>query len=1825
MMFVIGAAVWPGSYTLWVKDIRSGGYRTKGNLNTELQSPFFHTYGNLFVNATTPPNTGYWVNVTDESNNTLLSYLKNGDPLLVNASKYPKIRLNLTLWTNDTNVTPVVHEWGYGLARREQFEAFPANLSAVMSGLGVELGRAGNYTGLPEFNVSTATNDQNYPVIAVDSKNSFVVAWSDWRSGTADIYAKVFNTTTGAQVGGEITVSNAASAQIHPSVAVDSKDNFVVAWYDHRSGTNDDIYAKVFNTTTGAQVGGEITVSNAANDQQWPSVAVDSKDNFIITWMDYRSGTYSDIYAKVFTTTGAQVGGEITVSNAANNQNSPSVAVDAKDNFVVTWDDARNDAADIYAKGFNTTTGAQVGGEITVSNAANRQLVPSVAVDAKDNFIITWEDYRSGTNWDIYARRFYHPYLSPGTTETTGRLASVPTSITPSWLQSTPPNTSVSVKIRLSSNNSTWSPWVNVTANRIYYSSDFTTWGPYLQYNITLNTSDANVTPVLSDFRIDYTAYLLNGSVESDFTAPPEGRITQAKITVSESGLGGAKLRLSDLNGTQWVDALNGTWTQFPVKGYRLRYHIDLSGDGNGTPLIDEVNITYTTETWPTAPELWLGTARIWQQSGEFNSTAIVNITDVLNMLIANATADAEGNVTIPIQVYSSTAGIVRLSDLNIVYDMPPRLLKSIEDRSMLEDTDAYGLYDLSGYFQADSDGGVLSYSVVFEGNSTLLHAAVNGSLLDFTTPTENANGDASFRVRATDEHGLFIESNNFTISVLPVNDPPEVLKDAAVAIDEDTSSANALDLKNYVTDVDTPLNKLTFMKMADDMADAGVSITDTGIVRISPAMDWNGVSNITYNVSDGQASATGRLNVTVRPVNDAPLLKIQDQFIQASGGKAEKDVPVPVSASRLNESLPTTLVDVDTPQSNLTLKATVGSQYVTQLSDDKNFKVFHLSMPASEGSYSITMMASDGFLQGNATFKVTVAGEPGLSSNGSLPNVTFAEDTVKERAFDLDNYIYDKEGRALLFVAMGYHNVTATIKADGWVDFSAAKDWYGTETGLFVGIAVGGGLPDTMLPCTVTVTSVNDPPRLILSQTNISVPINATIQIGISVSDVDTPISLLRLNISSKYVWVNGDKNYLVLNFTKPIGEELVTVILSDGELSDTEYLLVRVLDPPPPQPVLLAPLPDISFPEDTVKTNAFDLDNYFSGLNLTFEAAFNRSIHVKINTGNTVDFWADSDWNGMERLYFGAKDANGVPVGCYANVTVTPVNDPPIIKKQPGSRQLAWSKPSKAYETYALKLAWDPSSSDGVFWDNDTPVSELQFTSSASEFQVKFGYIFWTPKKGDTGKNFVLFSANDSVSTVTTQPISVTLGKLPGTTTTKGNDWWPWLVLAIIIIAACGAAYYLTRKNKGLEGGEGFAVEEVFVIYRDGRLIRHASRKLASEEDKDVLSSMLTAVQDFVREGLSKDEDSPLGSLEYGKNKIVLERSKNLLLAVAITGPEPEALRTEMKEVLSSIEAELGSVLAKWDGTKKELASVKKFIEPLCAYTPPPPTEEELQGEVKVQNALEFYQGFVRLKVAIRNNMGTVITAVSCEVLFEHDALKLDHIEPEYQMRGDKVVIGTIDPREKKTVAFYLDPQICVESYIDGTLSYKNAKGELKTLQMKRKRASVVCPVFYTEENINTAMLRQMIEIELQKKETKVFRAPKEMPLSKVFEVAKSAVQHHDVRLVREYKEKEPYLAEAWFYGAMKERTDKLVVKAGVSKESGMVEFFVASTSLPMVTGFLAELKKDLNDELKRAKRPQAEPITSPEVVEQVKRERTLLEKHALEEARPGETDQK
>jgi hypothetical protein len=113
---------------------------------------------------------------------------------------------------------------------------------------------------------------------------------------------------------------------------------------------------------------------------------------------------------------------------------------------------------------------------------------------------------------------------------------------------------------------------------------------------------------------------------------------------------------------------------------------------------------------------------------------------------------------------------------------------------------------------------------------------------------------------------------------------------------------------------------------------------------------------------------------------------------------------------------------------------------------------------------------------------------------------------------------------------------------------------------------------------------------------------------------------------------------------------------------------------------------------------------------------------------------------------------------------------------------------------------------------------------------------------------------------------------------------------------------------------------VEEVYVVYHDGRLMFHEASSPREDMDEMSLSSLLTAVQEFIKDSF-KSDGAGLGKLEFGRRKMVLEHGKFIYIAVVLSGRVPPGLRRMMREILRYIESERFDGSGMWDGNMTEL----------------------------------------------------------------------------------------------------------------------------------------------------------------------------------------------------------------------------------------------------------------------------------------------------------------
>jgi len=255
--------------------------------------------------------------------------------------------------------------------------------------------------------------------------------------------------------------------------------------------------------------------------------------------------------------------------------------------------------------------------------------------------------------------------------------------------------------------------------------------------------------------------------------------------------------------------------------------------------------------------------------------------------------------------------------------------------------------------------------------------------------------------------------------------------------------------------------------------------------------------------------------------------------------------------------------------------------------------------------------------------------------------------------------------------------------------------------------------------------------------------------------------------------------------------------------------------------------------------------------------------------------------------------------------------------------------------------------------------------------------------------------------------------------------------------------------------------------------------------------------------------------------------------------------------------------------------------------------------------------------------NSTRAVIADASIEVEYDTDMLHLDRIEPATLVRrDDRVVLGSLMPGERKTVSLLFDPQICQGTHIDGLLTYVDSAGVRHRVDMKRRSAEVVCPIFFTREHANTAMLRRLITEGLRATDLRVLRYPPKLGPGVILGLAKAALGERVIQLVREYvKEGPPFYAEVWYYGETKVKGYQIVMRLGVVEEKGVLELFAASTAMEPIAGLLAEFRRDLIEVLSReAPGKGAVELEKDEDVHRWLAERQLLLDHIFDDEGPA-----
>lgn len=125
-------------------------------------------------------------------------------------------------------------------------------------------------------------------------------------------------------------------------------------------------------------------------------------------------------------------------------------------------------------------------------------------------------------------------------------------------------------------------------------------------------------------------------------------------------------------------------------------------------------------------------------------------------------------------------------------------------------------------------------------------------------------------------------------------------------------------------------------------------------------------------------------------------------------------------------------------------------------------------------------------------------------------------------------------------------------------------------------------------------------------------------------------------------------------------------------------------------------------------------------------------------------------------------------------------------------------------------------------------------------------------------------------------------------------------------------------------------YRVEQVFLIHREtGLLLQHVVAGGAIVKDADMVSSMLTAIQDFAHDSFNSSEQSQLEDFGYGDLDIWIEQGPQAILAAVIRGTAPQELRPVFQEALETIHLQFRGPLTDFSGDASIFDGTRPILE--------------------------------------------------------------------------------------------------------------------------------------------------------------------------------------------------------------------------------------------------------------------------------------------------------
>jgi len=548
--------------------------------------------------------------------------------------------------------------------------------------------------------------------------------------------------------------------------------------------------------------------------------------------------------------------------------------------------------------------------------------------------------------------------------------------------------------------------------------------------------------------------------------------------------------------------------------------------------------------------------------------------------------------------------------------------------------------------------------------------------------PAANAYGTAIITLTVQDGDGMTADSA-FTLTVNPVNDPPNTVRDGDYDPYYSIPSTSTLvvpapGVLGNDSDVDSPWPLTATLVSAP--AHGSVTLNADGSFVYTPTHPYNGLDEFTYSASDGLAlSSAARVQITVYGVKIPPTISpLPDQV-------TPEDTPVgPLTFVVGDDKTPPELLTVRASSSNAVLLPlpqecrSFAAGCPIALGGSGITRTVTLNPAANVyGSATVTLTAQDGdVLEASTAFALTVTP---VEDAPTARNWSREMDEDTPLVWNAPGVLYgavDAEGdpfTATLGTAPAHGQVT--LRGDGSLVYTPSANYNGADWFTYRAVEsnAGGSLASAPATVTVNIKPVNDPPTAIDDRGSIRNYGLVPIEIYPLLNDYDVDGDNLIVAASTQPAHGSVYVHAALIRYTPApgySGTDSFVYTLRENKYQNSLYSTATVfltIIPGNRAPVAAADV--VTTTEDTPV--AFDVlvnDRNADG-DLLHVSRFTQPAHgvIALGADNKLVYTPRANFNGTDQFIYTVEDTNR-SWNQYAEVTATvtlmvaPVNDPPV-----------------------------------------------------------------------------------------------------------------------------------------------------------------------------------------------------------------------------------------------------------------------------------------------------------------------------------------------------------------------------------------------------------------------------------------------------------------------------------------------------------------------------------------------------------------------------------